>query len=357
MLYTARFYDGKSSESHEAKLRFLENSISISYNNENLIWYCSELNLRESFFNKNKTVLTYGAQFPYPMLEISGPEFQLDFERFYPNLKIKKSDIRIFQNTGNRAIILIILAVLGFFLLSYFVLIPETAEFVANRVPQSYEISLGEKMFEQLNAGLDVDEEKTKLANDFFKELNYAHSYPVKISVVHSTVSNAFAFPGGHIVVYDEMFKTMKSKDEFAALLGHEYSHVENRHITRSLFRNLGTYLVISLVLSDVNGIMAVLLQNADNLKSLSYSRTLEQEADEKGMVLMQKSGQDPQGMIRLFKHLGDANEEGQKIPEFLSTHPMLESRMKNIKRLAKENEAPLHENLKLEEIWKQLKQ
>ena len=356
MPFEALFYDGKSSQGHAVTIQLGITSIQINFPNENLIWYCSELNLRESFFNKNKTVLVYGAQFPYPSLEISGAEFQSSFELTYPDIKIKKTDIKIFQNTGNRTIALVILAVLGFFLLSYFVLIPETAEFVANRIPQSYEISLGEKMFEQLNIGMEVDEEQSKLANAYFQELHYEQSYPVQITVVHSNISNAFAFPGGHIVLHDEMFRTMKNKEEFSALLSHEYSHVANRHITRSLFRNLGTYLVISLVISDVNGIMAVLLQNADNLKSLSYSRSLEQEADEKGMQLMQKAGQDPQGMIRLFKHLQQADESGQKIPEFLSTHPMLEARMKNIKKLAKENETQLRENPKLDELWNQLK-
>ena len=356
MVFEALYYNGNSSFGNKATIHLLESSIKIDIGTETILWNSSELSIRESFFNKGKSVLKYGSSFPYPALEISGAEFPVYFERSYPSIKIKQTDISVFQNTGNRAIVLIILGVLGIILLAYFVFIPFVAEQVAKRIPMRYEIAMGDKMFEQLSNSFDVDSEQTILANSFFHQLKIPESYPVNITVVHSEISNAFAFPGGHIVVHDNMFKLMKSKEEFAALLCHEYSHIEQRHITRSLFRNLGTYLVISLLLSDVNGIMAVLLENADNLKSLSYSRKLEQEADEKGLQLMNLAAQNPEGMIQLFKHLEKANEGSPEIPEYLSTHPMLEGRMKNIKQLSKNSVISVSTNLELDATWKKLK-
>jgi beta-barrel assembly-enhancing protease len=356
MVFEALYYDGKSSFGNPATVQLLADCIKITTANDSIEWKLSELNLPDSFFNNNNTVVKHGAHYPYSAIEVTGKEFQHYFKQAYPALNIKATDIKVFQNTGNKVIVLVILGVIALMLLSYFFFIPAVAELIAKRIPQSYEIALGDKMFEQLNAGFQVDSEQTALANAFFHELNVAETYPVKITVVHSDISNAFAFPGGNIVVYDEMFKIMNTKEEFAALLSHEYSHVAKRHITRSLFRNLGTYLVISLVISDVNGIMAVLLQNADNLKSLSYSRSLEQEADEEGMLLMQEAGLNTNGMIDLFKHLGDANKESQVIPEFLSTHPMLEARMKNIKRLAKKNKSNLQSTPELDSLWLKLK-
>lgn len=356
MVFDALYYDGKTSRGSVVTIQLLDSTIKVNLPDEVLTWNLNDLNLHESFFNKEVAVIKHGATFPYAAIEIKGADFQLYFQRTYPSAKIKQTDIKVFQNTGRRTIVVIILGVLGLILLAYFVLIPATAEAIAKRIPISYEMSMGEEMFQQISNSMEVDSEQTALANSFFKGLKIKETYPVKITVVHSDISNAFAFPGGHIVVYDQMFKVMKRKEEFAALLSHEYSHVANRHITRSLFRNLGTYLVISLVISDVNGVMAVLLQNADNLKSLSYSRSLEKEADEQGMLLMQDAGQDTDGMLRLFKHLGDANKGSQDVPEFLSTHPMLEGRMKNIKSLAKKNTKPLRENPELDAIWTKLK-
>ena len=291
MVFQALYYDGRSSFGNKASIQLLGTVIKISFENETLNWNISELNLKETFFSKDKATLKYGNEFPYPMLEVTGKDFAIFFQSSYPSVKIKRTDSGLLGDAGNRTIVVIILSILGLLLLAYFVLIPAAAEMIATRIPQSYEISLGEKMFEQLDKTLQVDSEQSALANSFFHQLKIEETYPVKITVVHSDITNAYAFPGGHIVVYDKMFTIMKSKEEFAALLSHEYAHIANRHITRNLFRSLGTYFVISLVLSDVNGIMAVLLQNADNLKSLSYSRKLEQEADEKGMTLMQKAG------------------------------------------------------------------
>ena len=77
----------------------------------------------------------------------------------------------------------------------------------------------------------------------------------------------------------------MKSYDQLVALLGHEVSHVNNRHSIKILTRNLAGYMMISLVFSDLNGIMSVLAENAQQLRSLSYSREFEEEADEQAQV------------------------------------------------------------------------
>jgi predicted Zn-dependent protease len=206
-----------------------------------------------------------------------------------------------------------------------------------------------------MSEDFDIDEEKTIAANEFFKELNIKSNYPVQITVVNSPIKNAFALPGGHIVVYDEILQSMNSEEEFAALLSHEYSHIALKHTTRALFRSLGTYMVLSIVLSDINGIMGVIIENAHNVKSLSYTRSLEEEADNNGLKLMLQAGINPQGMVSLFKHLKEPTDESFEVPEFLNTHPRLDERIKYIERKYKNAPVKNIKSKELAQIWKRL--
>lgn len=355
MKFEASYFDGNSSQIYHVTAEITEGSILLYYDTEMIIWDVNKIIFQESYFNKHNTVLKYGEKFPYASLELANEAFQDALLRQNPQLKIKNTDIKYFQSLSNKSIVGIAAACVAFILLSYFVFIPALAELVATKVPASYETELGENIYNQISEDFDIDEEKTQAANEFFQELNISSDYPIQITVVNSPIKNAFALPGGHIVVYDEILQSMNSEEEFAALLCHEYSHVNLKHTTRSLFRSLGTYMVISMVLSDINGIMGVVVENAHNVKSLSYTRSLEEEADKNGLKLMLNAGINPQGMVNLFKHLKEPNESSLEIPEFLSTHPLLDERIKYIEKKYQNKATHFQKNEKLAEIWKRL--
>lgn len=355
MKFEAAYFDGNSSQIYHVTAEITEGTIQIYHENEMIIWDVNKIIFQESYFNRHNTVLKYGEKFPYTSLELNSEVFQETLLKFNPYLKIKNTDIKFFQNLSNKSIIGIALGCIGLILLTYFVIIPNLAEFIATKVPVSYEVELGEGIYNQMSPDFEVDEEKTLAANEFFQELNIKSNYPVQITVVNSPVKNAFALPGGHIVVYDEILQSMNSEDEFAALLSHEYSHVALKHTTRSLFRSLGTYMVLSIILSDVNGIMGVIIENAHNVKSLSYTRSLEEEADKNGLELMLQAGVNPQGMVNLFRHLKEPDNSSLEIPEFLSTHPLLDERIKYIQKKYKNTPPQKNKSENLAEIWKRL--
>lgn len=355
MKFDAAYFDGNSSQLYEVTAEITEGTILLQRENELIIWDVNKIIFQESYFNRHNTVLKYGDKFPYASLELNSEVFQETLLKLNPRLKVKNTDIKFFQNLSTKSIVGIAIGCIGLILLSYFVIIPSLAEFIATKVPASYEVELGEGIYNQMSEDFDIDEEKTMAANEFFQALNIKSKYPIQITVVNSPIKNAFALPGGHIVVYDEILQSMNSEDEFVALLSHEYSHVALKHTTRALFRSLGTYMVLSIVLSDINGIMGVLIENAHNVKSLSYTRTLEEEADNNGLKIMLQAGANPQGMVNLFKHLKEPNEGSIEIPEFLSTHPMLDERIKYIEKKYKNSPVIYKKNEKLAEIWKRL--
>ena len=122
----------------------------------------------------------------------------------------------------------------------------------------------------------------------------------------------------------------------------------------KMLCRNLSGYLFISAVLSDVNGIMAIIGDNVHNLQSLSYSRQFERQADEQGTQLMILNDINPKGMTDLFTRL--KSSETVVIPGFISSHPITTDRIVDINRLIQRTPHKFHKNSTLEELFRQVK-
>ena len=242
-----------------------------------------------------------------------------------------------FFASGRTRFFLITGIVLAILFSAYMWLLPWIGERIAMRFSKETEIELGESMFRSVMTEYEVDEVKTREINLFFQQLHFQTGYPVQITVVKSKQLNAFAIPGGHIVVYDQILKGMNKPEELAALLGHEAAHIAQRHSLRSLFRGLARQLFITLIVGNDSGLISYLANNADALKGLQYSRSLETEADNKGMAMMADQQIDPSGMADLMKLLQqETSGDHQEPVAFLSTHPVFKDRIENIRQQIK---------------------
>lgn len=223
---------------------------------------------------------------------------------------------------------IILLLLLG----TYLWLIPFLGERMTKRFSREAEIRMGEQMYQSVTLQYRIDARKTAILNDFYKQLHYEAGYPVSITVVTSNDVNAFAIPGGHIIVYDAILDQMKTPEELAALLGHEASHIALRHSLRTIFRTMARQMFLSILIGDHSNMATAVVNNADALKGLQYSRQLETEADDNGLQLMEKSGIDPQGMMRLMRMLQKESGGGEPAA-FLSTHPVFKDRIQHIEK------------------------
>jgi predicted Zn-dependent protease len=122
----------------------------------------------------------------------------------------------------------------------------------------------------------------------------------------------------------------------------------------KMMSRNLAGYLIISILLTDVNGVMTVIADNAQELHSLSYSRKFEQEADEKGLQILMNNRANPRGMVQLFEQL--EQEETLTSPALLSSHPLTAERKKHMNTLIKRASFEINPNPRLEKIFRKLK-
>jgi Zn-dependent protease with chaperone function len=216
----------------------------------------------------------------------------------------------------------------------YNLIVPYLAEELSSTISVDTEQQLGDGVYDVLSADFQIDTSRTRLVSDFFQAMKVSTAYSIRIVVVKSSELNAFALPGGRIVVYSGLLDKMKSSPELAALLAHEFTHVDQRHATRSIFRQLGSQVFLGLVLGNLGSVGTVLIENADQLRSLTYSRELEKEADLKGLKLLTDRGVDPKGFEELFDRLW--SDEAGTIPEFMASHPDIDNRIAYIKEKSK---------------------
>ncbi len=146
---------------------------------------------------------------------------------------------------------------------------------------------------------------------------------------------NAFSLPGGTILVTDQMVRSFPEPDVLAGVLGHEIVHVAEAHGLKQVYRSLGTYLLVAVIVGDVGPILDDLLLEGGLLLSLSYSRDHEWEADRTGMELAARAGYDPAALALFFERMTAGERAAGS--SWLSTHPATGERILEIRRYAEE--------------------
>ncbi len=172
-----------------------------------------------------------------------------------------------------------------------------------------------------------------------------------KVTLLNSSVNNAFAIPGGYVYVTRQLVALMNNEAELAAVLGHEVGHVSARHSAKreqtaqqnALLGVLGQ--VLSGVIfgdSEFGRLGQQIATTVPQLATLKYSRAQELEADGLGVQYLKSAGYDPRAMASLLTSLAaqnslDAQLQGRnaQAPEWASTHPDPASRVQNATQLA----------------------
>lgn len=349
--YTGKYYLHGQQE-QPATILFLKDKISIGLvdadGNPRVVFWTYNQVVKENYW-KNGRAIIHTQGYPAQFIEVEEKEFVQKLEDIF-----REREKSWISRTLNKNVIGLI-KVLGIFLAlliaAYIWLVPFLAERLAKRVPVSYEESLGNGIYNALKQGFVIDEIKTTYVNEFFKELNISTPYTIRVTVVKENVVNAFALPGGNMIVYDKIIAGMNNYEDLAALLSHEFTHIDKKHTTRSLFRHLGSAVFLSVILGDVGSVANILIRHADNLKGLNYSRKLEKEADLNGLKILSERKIDCNGFVRLFELLKkEMNKTGSAPAEWISSHPNLDTRIEYIKQneLFNKNGAEQNETLKL---------
>ena len=159
-----------------------------------------------------------------------------------------------------------------------------------------------------------------------------AAAIDVEIALVDDSTANAFALPGGAVVVCTGLVARMQSQSELVGVLAHELGHVHMRHGLRRVARTASLGFIVSAVLGDVNGLAAIVVDQSALLLGLSYDRKEERGADDYAVRLLADRQLDGSGLVTLLERL-EGGASGPALPGFLSTHPPTAERLAHLSR------------------------
>jgi len=204
------------------------------------------------------------------------------------------------------------------------------------RIPVSVDQEVGRMFEREILASRDTlgENDATRAMEAIVSRLKTANPAPAlafRVSVQRSEEVNAFAAPGGLIVVYTGLIEEAGSAEEVAGVLAHEMAHATRRHSMRQLIYGAGILPLMGLVIGQPDA--AALVQGLGQLSELRFSRAQEEDADLTGFDTLVAAGISTEGMARFFDRL--ASLEGAP-PSFLSTHPSSAGRAAAIRERAR---------------------
>ena len=217
---------------------------------------------------------------------------------------------------------------------------------VATRIPVKQEVRFGEQAFEQMRPSLQLQDSGSgyEAVQSLGTRLTRGSKYTYRFHVAKNDAINAFALPGGIVVIHTGLIAATRTPEELAGVLAHEVQHVEQRHSLEAMVKELGLRGLWMLVTGDIGS--GLIGRAALELTSLRFSRGAEEEADQRGFDVLVANGIDPKGMADFFIVMGE--KAGPTPPPILSTHPASEDREHALRARLEEVSASRFEPLQL---------
>jgi predicted Zn-dependent protease len=238
--------------------------------------------------------------------------------------------------------------------------VPITGRQQLNLVPDASMLSMSLEEYDKFlkDHKLSNDPDKTAMVKrvgvriqraveQYFRQNNLQAelaNYSWEFNLVESKEVNAWCMPGGKVVVYTGILPYTQDETGLAVVMGHEIAHAVAKHgnerMSQALLVVLGG-VALSEALKNKPDTTQALWLAAYGLGSqvgilLPYDRLQENEADRLGLIFMAMAGYDPNAAVPFWKRMA-AKKEGGSMPEFLSTHPSDQNRIKNIQSLIPE--------------------
>lgn len=209
-------------------------------------------------------------------------------------------------------------------------------------LPESQMDALGVQSFKQIKKDTKISEDKKLIAyvqcvaKAIIPQVKQAPD-PSQWEIVlfEDEQANAFALPGKKIGVYTGLLEYAKNQDQLATVIGHELGHViaehSNERVSDQLAAQAGISIASILIGEKTDNKPLILAGLGLGLQYgvlLPFSRTHESEADLIGLDLMASSGFNPEESVALWRNMSKA---GAAPPEFMSTHPSGDTRIKQL--------------------------
>lgn len=235
--------------------------------------------------------------------------------------------------------------------------VPITGRSQVALIPSDTMLSMSTQQYDEFLSThkISKDKEKTEMVKKAGKRIKNAveryfaenglsdrlNGYQWEFNLIDDKAVNAWAMPGGKVVVYTGLLPIARDETGLAVVMGHEVAHAVADHGNERMTQALGVQLgglALSTALATEPAMtqelwMGVYGAGAQYGLLLPYSRLHESEADHLGLIFMAMGGYDPRAAVPFWQRMS-AEKKGQAPPEFLSTHPSDETRIEDIKNL-----------------------
>ncbi len=314
---TARFYDGRSALSHEADVTLESGGLHIRTSDQDLVWRIEDL-IADVEGDQVRVSSRRGRDARLILtVDEWGP---LIGDRMAGRLRgRRRREVWLVGGLTAAAVAVVLFVFVG---------VPILSGPVARATPVDMEERMGENFDAQVGAIFPTcgNEEGQRILQALGDRIAAQADTPfdVRVRAVEAPMVNAFALPGGRVLITDDMIAEADGPDELAAVISHEVAHVEMRHVMQAVWRDLGIGMLLDLVVGGGTGAgqQAVIL--AGQASDLTYSREAELAADARGQVLLHAAGLSSLGMESFFERIARAEGAGRlsEAVEFMNSHP-----------------------------------
>ena len=233
-----------------------------------------------------------------------------------------------------------------------FVGVPMVARPLAQHTPLALETRFGANMEKQLSVPLracSTRSDSAALMQGLGERLGKAAGarFPIRVKAVRAPFVNAFALPGGTVLVTSELIQQARGPDELAAVLAHEIAHVERRHAMQAAWRAMGAGLLLDAVVGGGSGAGQQLIVLAGGFADYRFSRALEAEADDRAIQILQAEGISTRGMADFFGRMANRSDDPRlrRAAEWFHTHPDTAGRAEKARGAIRPGQAALSDD------------
>jgi len=230
-----------------------------------------------------------------------------------------------------------LLIIVGILTGAYFHGLPVLAERVAGMVQLETEAALGETAVDWMDRNAWLEPSRLKGEFRYRLESRFAdlidglpnqRRYTLMFRAAPSMGPNAMAFPGGIVVITDELIHAARNEEEVLAVMAHEIGHVERRHALRGMLHDSVIAIAATALFADASSVGGAVAGVPTVLTRLKYSREFESEADDFAFALLARHGISPAAFADAMESISeDDHDHGERLA-FLSSHPVTEERM-----------------------------
>lgn len=317
----------------KARARFENGSLAISLRKGSFLVPPHLIALRTGGYDGRQWLITWQSQDGAYSAMLQGEEALEAFAQLAPTeigrqiQQMRKSHGRRFKPALALLALILLLPLLALGLFHAYA--DRLADWAVSRISLEQEQQLGDLLFAQMRPSLKLAEQGVASAavSSIGKRLTDESLYRYRFHIVVDPRINAYALPGGHIVIYTGLIEAADSASEAAGVLAHEISHVELHHALRNMIRSSGPRAVLGVLLGNYSaGVWGNL---AEHLGSLNYNRELESEADLEGLKILHRAGVPDNGMENFFAKMA-ARENA--LLHLLARHPASDERLAGLR-------------------------